>query len=130
MSKNFKREEDLAFLLSAGTVPNEKLRNLATKEEAKFLSLIFKDKELAISVLRKRIPSMTQEDAEKLYPRLVGPGGLIPHSAMDIKGVKTVLKIRETYGEPRKKMGPISRYVDTSYYKRALAKAPAAAAKK
>ena len=92
--------------------------------------LIFKDKELSIAVLRKHIPTMTQEDAEKLYPRLVGPGGLIPHSAMDIKGVKTVLKIRETYGEPKKKMGPISRYVDTSYYKRALAQTSPTAAKK
>jgi ABC-type nitrate/sulfonate/bicarbonate transport system substrate-binding protein len=84
--------------------------------------MIFKDKELAISVLRKRIPSMTAEDAEKLYPRLVGPGGLIPQSRMDIKGVETVLKIRETYGEPHKKMGPVSRYVDTGYYDRAMAK--------
>jgi ABC-type nitrate/sulfonate/bicarbonate transport system substrate-binding protein len=84
--------------------------------------MIFKDKEMAISVLRKRIKSMSQEDAEKLYPRLVGPGGLIPHSRMDIKGVETVLKIRETYGEPKKKMGPVSKYVDMGYYDRAMKK--------
>jgi ABC-type nitrate/sulfonate/bicarbonate transport system substrate-binding protein len=84
--------------------------------------MIFKDKELAISVLRKKIPSMTAEDAEKLYPRLVGAGGLIPQSKMDIKGVETVLKIRENYGEPKKKMGPVSRYVDMGYYDRAMAK--------
>jgi ABC-type nitrate/sulfonate/bicarbonate transport system substrate-binding protein len=84
--------------------------------------MIFNDKEMAISVLRKRIKSMSQEDAEKLYPRLVGPGGLIPHSRMDIKGVETVLKIRETYGEPKKKMGPVSKYVDMGYYDRAMKK--------
>ena len=61
-------------------------------------------------------------DAEKLYARLVGAGGLTPHAAMDIKGVETVLKIRETYGEPQKKMGPVSRYVDTSFYEKAMAK--------
>ena len=39
---------------------------------------------------------------------------------MDIKGVKHLLRMRETYGEPRKKMGPVSRYVDTSFYARAM----------
>lgn len=84
--------------------------------------MIFKDKDMAISVLRKRLKGMSQEDAEKLYPRLVGPGGLIPHARIDTKGVETVLKIRETYGEPKKKMGPVSKYVDMGYYDRAMKK--------
>ena len=32
-----------------------------------------------------------------------------------------VLKLRETYGEPKKQMGPPSKYIDVTYMERALA---------
>ena len=83
---------------------------------------IFASKADSIAVLKKNLKDLKDADAEKLYARLVGAGGLTPHAAMDIKGVETVLKIRETYGEPQKKMGPVSRYVDTSFYEKAMAK--------
>ena len=83
---------------------------------------IFANKAEAIAVLMKNSRGLKQEDAEKLYARLIGPGGLSPHAAIDVKGIETVLKIREIYGEPLKKMGPVSKYVDVSYYERAMAK--------
>lgn len=83
---------------------------------------IFANKADSIAVLLKNSRGLKPEDAEKLYARLIGPGGLTPHAAIDMKGIETVLKIRETYGEPQKKMGPSSKYVDTGYYDRAMAK--------
>ncbi len=83
---------------------------------------IFANKADAVAVLMKNTRGLKQDDAEKLYARLIGPGGLSPHAAIDVKGVETVLKIRETYGEPLKKMGLVSKYVDTTYYERAMAR--------
>ena len=93
-----------------------------TRATAAAQDFIFANKAESIAVLMKNTRGLKQEDAEKLYARLIGPGGLSPHAAIDVKGIETVLKIRETYGEPLKKMGPVSKYVDTSYYDRAMAK--------
>ena len=82
---------------------------------------VFANKADAIEVLKKNAKGLTDAEAEKLYKRLVGPGGLNPHGAINPKAIETVLKIRETYGEPLKKMGPMSRYVDTAIYDKAVA---------
>ncbi len=84
--------------------------------------LIFTDKALALSVMKKNLKGMTDTDAEKLYQRMTSPGGFTRRAEMDMKGVATVLRIRETYGEPQKKMGPVSRYVDLAIYEKALGK--------
>lgn len=83
---------------------------------------IFANKAEASAILQKNIKGMSEADAVIMYGRLTGAGGLTPHAAIDIKGVQTVLRIRETYGEPLKKMGPPTKYVDTSFYERATAK--------
>ena len=82
---------------------------------------VFANKADSIEVLKKYAKGLTDAEAEKLYKRLVGPGGLNPHGAINPKAIETVLKIRETYGEPLKKMGPMSRYVDTAIYDKAVA---------
>jgi hypothetical protein len=85
---------------------------------------IFANKAEASAILQKNSKGMSDADAGKMYDRLVAPGsgGLMPHAAMDIKGVETVLKIRDEYGEPQKKMGPPTKYVDTSFYEKAMKK--------
>ncbi len=83
---------------------------------------IFANKAEAIAILLKNSRGLKAEDAEKLYARLIGPGGLSPRAQIEMKGVETVLKIRETYGEPQKKMGPATKYVDTGFYERAMKK--------
>ncbi len=83
---------------------------------------IVANKAEAAAVLRDNTKGMSEADAAKMVERLLGAGGLSPHGAIDVKGVETVLKMREAYGEPAKKMGPPAKYVDTSYYDRALAK--------
>jgi ABC-type nitrate/sulfonate/bicarbonate transport system substrate-binding protein len=76
----------------------------------------------AAAVLRDNTKGMSETDAAKMVDRLLSVGGLSPRAAIDIKGVETVLKMREAYGEPAKKMGPPAKYVDTSFYDRATAK--------
>ena len=82
---------------------------------------VFANKADAIEVLKKYAKGLTDAEAEKLYKRLIGPGGLNPRGAINPKAIETVLKIRETYGEPLKKMGPMSRYVDKAIYDKAVA---------
>ncbi len=82
---------------------------------------VFANKADSIEVLKKYAKGLTDAEAERLYKRLTGPGGLNPHGALNPKAIETVLKIRETYGEPLKKMGPMSRYVDTTIYDKAMA---------
>jgi len=51
-----------------------------------------------------------------------GQSRLSPKGALDVEGVKTVLQLREQYGEPQKKMGAPEKYYDLSYYNKALGK--------
>lgn len=47
MSKDFKvKDNDTSFLTKAAPIPNEKIQNLANKEESLFLSLLLRDKDL------------------------------------------------------------------------------------
>ena len=87
---------------------------------AKAQDHVFANKADSIEVLKKYAKGLNDEQAERLYKRLIGPGGLNPHGAISPKAIETVLKIRETYGEPQKKMGPMSRYVDTTIYDKAM----------
>ena len=83
---------------------------------------VFENKAGALEVMKKRIKGASDEELAKLYERIVGPGGLNPRAALNMDGVQTVLKIRSQYGEPKKQMGPPSKYVDVSFYERALGK--------
>jgi ABC-type nitrate/sulfonate/bicarbonate transport system substrate-binding protein len=83
---------------------------------------VFENKAGALEVMKKRIKGASDEELAKLYDRIIGPGGLNRHAAVNMDGVQTVLKIRSQYGEPKKQMGPPSKYVDVSFYERALGK--------
>ncbi|HUN47864.1 MAG TPA: ABC transporter substrate-binding protein [Stellaceae bacterium] len=77
----------------------------------------------AIEILRKNITTMSPELAQKTYGVLLAPrNGLLKQGRIDMAGVKTVLALRSEYGEPRKKLTDPGKYVDLSYYKRAMAK--------
>lgn len=82
---------------------------------------IFANKAGAIAVLKKHEPRLSDEALEKLYATLTGPGGFNPHAALDMAGVKTVLDLRQANSESGKRLDPPSKYIDVSYYKRALA---------
>lgn len=83
--------------------------------------VIYSDKAATIAALKTHIKALSDADAEALYARLTRAGGINRHPSIDPAAVQGVLRIRETYGVPQKKMRPMSAYVDSSYLERALA---------
>ena len=83
---------------------------------------VFADRSGAIEVLKKRTPVLTDQDLSILYDRLTGPGGLQKSAAIDLKGVEMVLKLRSIYGGRKTATVEPLKYVDQSYWKRAVAK--------
>jgi ABC-type nitrate/sulfonate/bicarbonate transport system substrate-binding protein len=81
---------------------------------------VFSDKAGTIEVLKKRIKNLSDADAEKLYARLTGPGGLNKRAALNTKGIETVLKLRTLYGgaAPTK----AEKYYDLSFYNKVVGK--------
>jgi ABC-type nitrate/sulfonate/bicarbonate transport system substrate-binding protein len=74
---------------------------------------VFDNKDGAVEVLMKRTPSLSKADAEDIWSRLTGPGGLTRNAALNLKGVDSVLDLRRVYGNPAK--GDASRYIDASW---------------
>ena len=63
----------------------------------------------------KRTPGLGKSDAEEIWTRLTGPGGLTRNAALNVKGVEAVLDLRKVYGNPAK--GDASKYIDASWQK-------------
>ena len=79
------------------------------------------NKQAAIAVLRKNLPKMVPELAEKTYAVLLDPArGFARKAEIDVEGIKTILALRSEYGEPKKALTDPARYYDLSYYKQAL----------
>jgi ABC-type nitrate/sulfonate/bicarbonate transport system substrate-binding protein len=83
---------------------------------------LFSDRDGAQKLIGTMAPSLSDDELRQLYLRLTSPGALAPRAMLDIEGMSSLLQMREIYGEPKKKMGPVTRYVDPSYYERAMAK--------
>jgi ABC-type nitrate/sulfonate/bicarbonate transport system substrate-binding protein len=78
------------------------------------------DKEEAIAILRKNLPNMSPELAEKTYGILLDPqDGFARKAELDVEGIKTVLALRAQYGEPKKALTDPLKYTDLAYYKKA-----------
>ncbi|HEY7677367.1 MAG TPA: ABC transporter substrate-binding protein, partial [Candidatus Methylomirabilis sp.] len=69
---------------------------------------------------QKNVRGMSPELAAKTYDVLLGPGGFDPKAALDLDGVRTVLTLRSEYGQPTKELTDPMRYIDLSYYQRAV----------
>lgn len=83
---------------------------------------VFENKAGAIEVMKTRVKGMSDADLSKLYDRITGPGGLNPRASINMQGVATVLKLRGKHGEPRKEMGQPTKYIDLTFYERAVGK--------
>lgn len=84
---------------------------------------IHAEKAGAIAVLRAHIRGLSEDRAELAYRSLVeDKGGLSKRGAINIAGVKTVLRLRSEMGEPKKQLTDPYRYIDTSYYNQVLGK--------
>ena len=81
---------------------------------------VFDNKDAAVEVLMKRTPGLAKADAEEIWKRLTGPGGLSRNAALNPKGVQAVLDLRRVYGNPAK--GEAARYIDLSWENRLKAK--------
>jgi len=81
---------------------------------------VFENREGAIEVLMKRQPGVSREDAELIWKRLTGPGGLTRNAALNQKGVESVLELRRVYGNAAK--GGAAMYTDPSWQQRLGAK--------
>jgi ABC-type nitrate/sulfonate/bicarbonate transport system substrate-binding protein len=82
---------------------------------------IFADKAPAKEVLMKRVKGLDEKGAETIYTGLTtGKGGLARKAEINVAGVKSVLDMRSDYAEPKKQLGDPQKYIDLSYYQKAL----------
>jgi ABC-type nitrate/sulfonate/bicarbonate transport system substrate-binding protein len=74
----------------------------------------------AIDILRRHLPQMSPDIAAQAYDRFFAEsGGVHPTAALDVEGVRTVLRLRSKYARPKKELTDPGRYYDLSYYERA-----------
>ncbi len=81
---------------------------------------VFENRAGTIEVLKSRLKELSDADANKLYERLTGPGGLNKRAVLNTKGVETVLKLRTLYGGAAP--ASATKYIDLSYYEKVVAK--------
>jgi ABC-type nitrate/sulfonate/bicarbonate transport system substrate-binding protein len=75
----------------------------------------------AVAIYRKNIPQASEESANKAWDALLaGPEGFQKKGKLDRAGIETVLKLRSEFGRPQKTLTDPDKYVDESYYRRAM----------
>jgi len=81
-----------------------------------------KNKEQAKAILKKRQDRMSADDLENSYHELVDPehGSLAKKAAIDMEGMRTVLKLRSQFAQPKKNLTDPKKYYDPKYYDKAL----------
>jgi ABC-type nitrate/sulfonate/bicarbonate transport system substrate-binding protein len=79
------------------------------------------NKQAALAILQAEVPETTPAGAEQNYAMLVvNPKGFDPGGRIDAAGAKRVLELRRQYGPQGKPGADISRFIDESYYERAV----------
>lgn len=80
-----------------------------------------KNRAEAIAIFRKNLPQASEQAANASYGVLLHPKeGFAPKAQIDLKGVETVLRLRQKYGQPQKTFGPPSQYYDERFYRAAI----------
>jgi len=81
------------------------------------------NKDEAIAIYVKHLADTPREAAEKAYGiMLSGNEGFQKEAKIDLKGARTVLKLRSEYAQPKKDLKDPRKYIDESYYKKAMKK--------
>ena len=133
-AKGFVRLQDASQALGAYQgISGSTRRGTAAAKRKEIVAFIraFKDsmdwltapanREEAIGLLVKNMRGMDRPQAELAYAKLLDPKlGMFRDLRIDPEGMKTVLRLRGQWGEPRKELTDMSRYVDESYLKEAL----------
>jgi ABC-type nitrate/sulfonate/bicarbonate transport system substrate-binding protein len=79
------------------------------------------NREEAVDIYVKHTPNASREVAAKAYDSVVNPReGLQSHARLDPAGVRTVLRIRSELGTPPKDLNDAAKYLDESYYDKAM----------
>ena len=74
----------------------------------------------AVAILRKYLPNMAPELADKAYALLLDPkNGFQRKARIDVEGVRTVLALRGEYGQPKKTLSDPAKYYEPAYYEKA-----------
>jgi ABC-type nitrate/sulfonate/bicarbonate transport system substrate-binding protein len=101
------RETDLVGFISAYLAALDWLFEPANRAEA-------------VAILRRNLPAMTEELAQKSYDILVHPTrGFSRRAELDVAGIKTVLALRSKYAQPPKPLTDPSKYYDLQYLAKA-----------
>ena len=81
------------------------------------------NREIAEALLVANIRDMTPMLAKQAYDILLADkGGLYRDLAPDVAGIRTVLELRSKFGQPTKALTDPMKYVDLTYYQKAVAK--------
>jgi ABC-type nitrate/sulfonate/bicarbonate transport system substrate-binding protein len=84
---------------------------------------VFADKAGALAVMKKNIKGMSDAELESAYTEMVtSKGGLNKGAKINADGVKMLLTLRNELSGSDKKLTDPSKYVDMSYYDKAMAK--------
>jgi ABC-type nitrate/sulfonate/bicarbonate transport system substrate-binding protein len=79
------------------------------------------NKEGAIAIYLKHIPSAPRPAAQKAYDTMfAAKEGFQKKAKLDLDGCRTVLKLRSEFAKPQKNLTDPLKYVDESYYARAV----------
>lgn len=82
---------------------------------------VFKDKAGAIALMKTRLKNMPDAEVESAYVEMTtSKGGLNPGARINAEGVKTLLALRNELSGSSVKLTDASRYIDTSYYTKAV----------
>jgi len=80
-----------------------------------------KNKDEAIAIFRKNLPNVPEQGANAAYGVLLAPsGGFQKNAQIDMEGVRTVLRLRSKYAEPKKTLSDPVKYYDESFYRAAM----------
>jgi ABC-type nitrate/sulfonate/bicarbonate transport system substrate-binding protein len=80
-----------------------------------------RNKAEAIVIFRKNLPNVPQQGAEAAYGVLASaPDGFFRKARIDMEGVRTALRLRSKYAEPRKTLTDPAKYYDDSFYRAAM----------
>jgi ABC-type nitrate/sulfonate/bicarbonate transport system substrate-binding protein len=80
-----------------------------------------RNKDEAIAIFRKNLPNVPEQGAQAAYGVLLAPvGGFQRKAQIDMEGVRTVLRLRSKYAEPKKTLTDPAKYYDESFYRAAM----------
>lgn len=79
-----------------------------------------RNKNETIAILTKQ-GAVPPEIASLVYEEVIDrTNGIVPNGAIDVAGVRTILDLRSKYGLPKKTLKDPMKYIDESYWRRAL----------